>query len=481
MSFLQPDPALLFYLAVKQTAWLPLILALGLVRGIAGRGAARALALLTVARRRRADRGAGRGGDTWPVEQRRGGPRRAAAGGGRRPADAARRVAAAASVGLSPAAAPALGRRGPHPGLARASGPRRLRALRLTPGGRPGWTAEPRSGKSRAMAKDASFDCTACGAVTSKWSGRCDACGAWNTIEEAVPLTTGPGKRPPRGRGLALTDLASAEPEPPRTRAGVAELDRVLGGGLVPASALLVGGDPGIGKSTLLLQASARFARQGLKVIYVSGEESAAQVQMRARRLGLTGSPVKLAAETNLADILATLEAEAPDLAVINSIQTMWSPAIDSRARLGQPGPRRRARSDPVRQAPRHGGRHGRPRHQGRRDRRPAHRRAHGRLRPLLRGRPRRHLADPARAQEPLRPGGRDRRLRDDRQGPDRGRRTPRPCSSATAAPPPAPRSSPGSRAPGRCSARSRPWSRPRPAAAARGAASSAGTAAGSR
>ena len=183
------------------------------------------------------------------------------------------------------------------------------------------------------MAKDLSFTCNDCGAVHSKWSGRCDACGAWNSITQDKPLSLGPaakslGNR--RGAQVILTDLATQEAEPPRTRAGVDELDRVLGGGLVKASAILLGGDPGIGKSTLLLQAAARFARNGLKVLYISGEESTAQVQMRARRLGLAESPVKLAAETNLRDILTTLEAEKPDLAIIDSIQTMWADNVES-------------------------------------------------------------------------------------------------------------------------------------------------------
>lgn len=133
-----------------------------------------------------------------------------------------------------------------------------------------------------------------------------------------------------RGRDLDLTDLATQEAAPARTQAGVAELDRVLGGGLVAASAILVGGDPGIGKSTLLLQAAARFARNGLKVIYITGEESTSQVQMRARRLGLENSPVALAAETNLRDILTTLDSQKPDLVIIDSIQTMWSDTVDS-------------------------------------------------------------------------------------------------------------------------------------------------------
>ena len=108
------------------------------------------------------------------------------------------------------------------------------------------------------------------------------------------------------------------------------ELDRVLGGGLVPASAILVGGDPGIGKSTLLLQAAAHFAQAGLKTLYVSGEEASAQIRMRAQRLDLASAPVKLATETNLRDILTTLEAEKPQLVIIDSIQTMWADHIDS-------------------------------------------------------------------------------------------------------------------------------------------------------
>lgn len=182
------------------------------------------------------------------------------------------------------------------------------------------------------MNKVPTFVCTACGARHAKWAGKCEACGEWNAIVEEAPLSAGPGKAlgTQRGRALELTDLATEEAEPPRTVSGVAELDRVLGGGLVKASALLVGGDPGIGKSTLLLQAAARFARGGLKVLYVTGEESASQVQMRARRLGLTESPVQLAAETNLRDVLTTIENDPPDLLLIDSIQTMWLDTVDS-------------------------------------------------------------------------------------------------------------------------------------------------------
>tara|TARA_R110002033_G_scaffold84751_1_gene135289 strand:+ start:1843 stop:3204 length:1362 start_codon:yes stop_codon:yes gene_type:complete len=182
------------------------------------------------------------------------------------------------------------------------------------------------------MAKSPSFTCTACGATHTKWSGRCDACGDWNTIVEDAGLSAG-GKKSlgaNRGSAITLTDLQTEESPPPRTHSGIDELDRVLGGGLVPASALLVGGDPGIGKSTLLLQAAAEFARAGVKTIYVSGEEATAQVRMRAKRLGLSDAPVQLASETNLRNILTTLEAERPGLAIIDSIQTMWSDTVDS-------------------------------------------------------------------------------------------------------------------------------------------------------
>ena len=183
------------------------------------------------------------------------------------------------------------------------------------------------------MAKSASFSCSNCGAIHSKWSGRCDDCGAWNSISEDAPLSSGPkskGLGVQRGKTVPLTTLDAKETPPPRTLSGLGELDRVLGGGLVAASAVLVGGDPGIGKSTVLLQAAAAFSRAGMKVIYVSGEEASAQVRLRAQRLGLGDAEVKLAAETNLRDILTTLEAEAPDLAIIDSIQTMWLDTVES-------------------------------------------------------------------------------------------------------------------------------------------------------
>src|SRR6056297_520189 len=183
------------------------------------------------------------------------------------------------------------------------------------------------------MGKSSSFSCSACGAVHTKWSGRCDACGEWNTIIEEAPLSAGPASKSlgaRRGSAIALTDLAAAETPPPRTHSGIDELDRVLGGGLVPGSATLVGGDPGIGKSTLLLQAAARFAQAGLETVYVSGEEASAQVRMRAQRLNLGDAPVKLATATALRDILTTLDRDTPQLVIIDSIQTMWADNVDS-------------------------------------------------------------------------------------------------------------------------------------------------------
>ncbi len=183
------------------------------------------------------------------------------------------------------------------------------------------------------MAKSPSFRCTECGAPARKWSGRCEACGAWDTLAQARALSTGPGAqslgaRP--GATLTLADLAADEAPPARLASGMGEFDRVLGGGLVAGSALLVGGDPGIGKSTLLLQAAAAFAGRGLGTVYVSGEEAAAQIRLRAARLGVARAPVRLAAATNLRDILTTLEAERPGLAIIDSIQTMWADTVAS-------------------------------------------------------------------------------------------------------------------------------------------------------
>ena len=185
------------------------------------------------------------------------------------------------------------------------------------------------------MAKAASqFVCQSCGAVSKKWAGQCSNCGEWNAIAEegaAAPVSGAKGARMPKGRSIRLVALNGEIIEPERLKTGMAELDRVAGGGFVAGSGVLIGGDPGIGKSTLLTQALAMLADKGKRVIYVSGEEAIAQVRLRARRLGLGDSDVLLAAETNVSDILSTLsDGPVPDVVVIDSIQTLWSPVIDA-------------------------------------------------------------------------------------------------------------------------------------------------------
>jgi DNA repair protein RadA/Sms len=166
--------------------------------------------------------------------------------------------------------------------------------------------------------------------------GQCEACGTWNSlVEEAVaetlPSGLGRGSSLARGRKFDLAELKGKVQHFPRLLTGIGEIDRACGGGLVPGSAILIGGDPGIGKSTILLQAVAKLANSGAACVYISGEEAIAQVQMRAQRLGLSDAPVKLGAETNLRDILATLEAAGkPEVVVIDSIQTMFADNLDS-------------------------------------------------------------------------------------------------------------------------------------------------------
>ncbi len=183
------------------------------------------------------------------------------------------------------------------------------------------------------MAKPAHrYVCQNCGAVYPKWSGRCESCSEWNTlVEETLEARPGPVAKAAPGKRVAFVGLQGETAPPPRAATGIAELDRVLGSGLVAASAVLVGGDPGIGKSTLMLQAAATLARAEKRVLYVSGEESVEQVRLRARRLGLADAPLELASAINVRDIAATLEA-ARDVAlvVIDSIQTMWLEGIES-------------------------------------------------------------------------------------------------------------------------------------------------------
>jgi DNA repair protein RadA/Sms len=184
------------------------------------------------------------------------------------------------------------------------------------------------------MARGAlAFVCQACGATHPKWSGRCDDCGAWNTLaeEQAAPLAGSAARKIGKGRPFALEGLASTTAEPPRRPTGVAEFDRVAGGGLVPGSALLLGGDPGVGKSTLVLQVLAAYARADKSAVYMSGEEALAQVRLRAARMGLSNAPVKLGAATNVEDVLATIgSGPPPDILVIDSIQTVWTSALDA-------------------------------------------------------------------------------------------------------------------------------------------------------
>lgn len=176
----------------------------------------------------------------------------------------------------------------------------------------------------------ARFVCQGCGTITSKWSGRCDGCGEWNTIvEEAVEPTNRESRK--RAGKLTLMHLDGDLTPPPRIETSIAEFDRVLGGGLVPASVVLVGGDPGIGKSTLLLQATCALAKAGRRVLYVSGEEAVDQIRLRARRLKLEAPTLDLAASINVSEIASSLEQDREhNVVVIDSIQTMWLESIES-------------------------------------------------------------------------------------------------------------------------------------------------------
>jgi DNA repair protein RadA/Sms len=180
------------------------------------------------------------------------------------------------------------------------------------------------------------YACQACGSVTHRWQGQCADCSEWNTLVEEAPETVFSAKHDlsSGGRGIAFEALDAPNERLVRRSTGIAEFDRALGGGLVPGSAILMGGDPGIGKSTLLLQAAARIANDGGDVVYISGEEAAGQVRLRADRLGLAGAPIRFAAATSVRDILTTLGSmAAPALLVIDSIQTMHSDQIE-----GAPG-----------------------------------------------------------------------------------------------------------------------------------------------
>src|SRR5258708_11516118 len=185
-----------------------------------------------------------------------------------------------------------------------------------------------------AMARDgAVYACQSCGAVQTKGAGQCPACGAGHTLvgerQARPPGALAPSKAS-RARGLSLEGLQDETPAPPRISTGVDEFDRVCGGGVVPGSAILLGGDPGVGKSTLMLQVVAQAALRGANCAYISGEEAVEQVRSRAQRMGLAAAPVKLAAETSLREISDGLKRDAFDLVVIDSIQTLWGDAHEA-------------------------------------------------------------------------------------------------------------------------------------------------------
>ena len=178
-------------------------------------------------------------------------------------------------------------------------------------------------------ARTQNYVCQNCGAAYGRWSGRCEACGDWNTLVEEGAVA--PGRSSHKGRLFAVEPLKGEPNEAPRLPSGMAEFDRVTGGGLVRGSVLLLGGDPGIGKSTLLLEVAAVFARAGHRAVYISGEEAVAQVRLRAERLGLADAAVELAAETAVEDIIATMsQGSTPRLLVIDSIQTMWTQRVEA-------------------------------------------------------------------------------------------------------------------------------------------------------
>src|SRR6201996_2375168 len=181
-------------------------------------------------------------------------------------------------------------------------------------------------------ARGQNFVCQNCGAASARWSGKCDACGEWNTlVEEGAEAPRAGSRRPVKGRLFTVEALHGGSQDAPRLASGISEFDRVTGGGLVRGSVLLLGGDPGIGKSTLLLEVAAAFARHRHRAVYISGEEAVAQGRLRAERLGLAEAPVEVAAETSVEDIVTTLSHGAvPRLVVIDSLQTMWTQTIDS-------------------------------------------------------------------------------------------------------------------------------------------------------
>jgi DNA repair protein RadA/Sms len=264
--------------------------------------------------------------------------------------------------------------------------------------------------KSQAKARTA-YVCAECGADHNKWQGQCAECEAWNSLSEFViePASAAKGAAASRRSSWAgkidapqVTALKDVRhDESARVSTGIGELDRVLGGGLVPGAVVLVGGDPGIGKSTLLLQAVTKMAAT-LPSLYVTGEESLAQVAGRASRLGLPLDGVHALAETGVEKILESAIAMQPKLIVADSVQTLWTEQLSAAPGSVSQVRESAARLAAVCEGNRYRGVPGRPRDQGRRHRRPARARAHGRRRAVFRRRKRQPFPRAARIQEPF-------------------------------------------------------------------------------
>ncbi len=262
------------------------------------------------------------------------------------------------------------------------------------------------------------FVCSSCGGSSPKWQGQCAACGEWNTLVAELQGSGGAARGAvSAARASPSTSLAEeASAEQPRLLTGSAELDRVLGGGLVAGSVTLIGGDPGIGKSTLMLQSAAALSA-GAPSLYATGEESLKQVGLRARRLGLDSAGTRLVAETQVEAIVEAAKSLKARALIVDSIQTMYSDRVDAAPGRRLAAARMYGRARAVREEQRHGRPAGGARDQGGADRRSARARAHGRHGALLRERHGQPLSGAALGQEPLRRGQRDRRVRDARAG----------------------------------------------------------------
>ena len=270
------------------------------------------------------------------------------------------------------------------------------------------------------------YACQECGATYGKWAGQCEACGAWNSVVEELSRESAPkGLGQGAGRKIELVALQGGEAEASRRPTGINELDRVLGGGLVAGSAVLVAGDPGIGKSTILLQAAASLARGGASCLYVSGEEATGQVRLRANRLGLADAPVHLASATSVRDVLTTIDAsEHPDVVIIDSIQTMYIDTLDSAP--GSVAQVRGSAQELIRFAKRRGAVVILVGHVTKEGQIAGPRVLEHMVDTVLyfEGERRPSVPHLARGQEPLRRDRRNRRLRNDRRRPSRGRQS---------------------------------------------------------